>query len=362
MSRQSYAQSLFKLGLSPGDPIVQVGLAWAAGERVPAKDIRIAIRSAEHHRAGKDKMLRQRMASVINRLRKYLEFAEAEEARKGPKVYGERSLTTQPRTNPRRRSRRNPKGFRIKVSEEELERLIDIYEQFVELYVDDEDPAGAEAFARDHGFSSGVQLVDSISKKAEPWGIKLDFQALYRDRPSNNPRRARSRRNPRGEFYVHDQYLGGFLDFGSVKSAARFAKNRFGCEPAGDCVYVERDEALIPIGSLRSRKNPYTSQRPTGWAKMTRKERKAWNRKHWTSSPSGVSKKRVRRVRPLNEIMNDDLRDMKAQIRGNPRVAFRTCTGKRVAFKAKSRRKGKTPKHLKPYLFKKGHRGRKRCR
>jgi len=278
MSRQSYAQSLFKLGLSPGDPIVEVGLGWAAGDRVPAKDIRIAIRSAEHHQAGKDKMLRQRMSSVLIRLRKYLAYAEADESRKGPKVYGERSLTTQPRANPHRRSRRNP----------------------------------------------------------------------------------------RDKFFVHDPYMGEFLDFGSVRSAARYAKNRFGCDPAADCVFIEHDEALVPIGSLRNRKNPYTTQRPAKWASMTRKEKKAWNRKHWTSSPSGVSKKRVRirsrRGKTLNEIMDDDLRGMKALLRKNPRVAFRTCKGKRVAFKAKARRKGKTPSHLKPYLFKKGHRGRKRCR
>lgn len=166
MSRQSYAQHLFKLDLPTGDPIIDVASQWASGERASAKDIRLAIRSAEQHRGGKDKMLRQRMGSVINRLERYLEYAE-----KGVKVYGERSLTTQPRSNPKKR--RNPK---------------------------------------------------------------------------------------RGAFYVHDQYLGDFLDFSSVKTAARYAKSRFGCEPASDCVYVEHEEALVPIGSLRGskvRSNPY---------------------------------------------------------------------------------------------------------
>lgn len=151
-------------------------------------------------------------------------------------------------------------------------------------------------------------------------------------------------------------------------------------------------------------RNPWTTSRPSNWSSMTRTERKAWNRKHWTSSPSGVSKKRVRtpskqktapRFRDPEGVMsmlaeaesdaeanrlarhygfknaNHALADLGEQIealegqprsRRNPRVSFRTCHGKKVRFKAKSRRKGKVPKHLKPYLFKKGHKPRKRCR
>lgn len=153
------------------------------------------------------------------------------------------------------------------------------------------------------------------------------------------------------------------------------------------------------------RRNPWTASRPSNWSSMTRAERKAWNRKHWTSSPSGVSKKRVRNAskarssvpqfrdpegvrsmlveaesdaeanriahhygfRSANHALaelaeQDEALEGQRRSRRNPKVAFRTCAGKRVKFKAKGRRKGKTPAHLKPYLFKKGHRGRKRCR
>jgi|GEM_PF-3148948 len=58
------------------------------------------------------------------------------------------------------------------------------------------------------------------------------------------------RRNPR-DFYVHDRFLGEFLDFGNLKTAARYADKRFGCRPAGECVFIEQDETYIPVGQAR---------------------------------------------------------------------------------------------------------------
>jgi hypothetical protein len=98
----------------------------------------------------------------------------------------------------------------------------------------------------------------------------------------------RRARNPR-DFYVHDRYLGGFLDFGSLKTAARYAKHKFGCAPAGECVYVEQDEAMVSVNAarphlarrVRSLRNPFNATKPAEWATMSKKLRKAWNRKHW---------------------------------------------------------------------------------
>lgn len=64
----------------------------------------------------------------------------------------------------------------------------------------------------------------------------------------------------RGTYYVHDRYLGDFLDFPTLHSAARFADNRFGCKPAADCVYIRNDDALVPIGSLRHSRNPLPNE------------------------------------------------------------------------------------------------------
>lgn len=158
---EAWAQWVFGLGFPMGDPIVELAAAFAAGVKPTARMLRLAAMSAERWRASRDKKLRSAAASIERRVLPLAEAAGRAEAAAGHR-YGERSLTGQPRSNPRSR---------------------------------------------------------------------------------------------RGAYYVRDAYLGDFLDFPSVKVAARFARNRFGCEPAADCVFVEDDERLVPIGALR-RRNP----------------------------------------------------------------------------------------------------------
>jgi len=161
----------------------------------------------------------------------------------------------------------------------------------------------------------------------------------------------------------------------------------------------------------RRRSNPYTEPHPADWSSMTKLQRSAWNRSHW--SKDGVSAPRPFAVRAaersyreamarkpkrgsgLTYKQADEIYDTIANIgewdspkaekaeirkmlrkwgfasekammnaaqdrlsedtRSNPKVAFR-AKGKRVAFVAKRKKaRGKVPKHLRPYLFKKGH-------
>lgn len=219
MSRQSYAQHLLKLGLPIGDPIVEVAIIWARGDRATTRQIEYAIMSAERWRQGKDKLMRQRMGGVINRLTKYLEYSRGATG----KPYRPGTLVTEAQYRAGVIPGRNPKRKR---------------------------KAGKQAprVSRGHVTYSGH-------------GVHQDKRRRALDRISKRELRDNCRNPKRGSYFVHDPYLGQFLDFGSVKTAARFARNRFGCEPAGDCVFVEQDEALIPLGTLKgaakTRSNPY---------------------------------------------------------------------------------------------------------
>lgn len=62
------------------------------------------------------------------------------------------------------------------------------------------------------------------------------------------------------------------------------------------------------------------------------------------------NKRRHRALRRLSVVTYDDLIRMHDR---NPRVAFR-ARGKRVSFWARQRRRGPVPRHLRPYLFKRG--------
>jgi len=100
----------------------------------------------------------------------------------------------------------------------------------------------------------------------------------------------------------------------------------------------------------RRRSNPYTEPHPADWSSMTKLQRSAWNRSHW--SKDGVSAPRPFAVRAAERAYQEAL---KKTGKRNPKVVFR-AKGKRVAFVAKRKKaRGKVPKHLRPYLFKKGH-------
>jgi hypothetical protein len=44
----------------------------------------------------------------------------------------------------------------------------------------------------------------------------------------------------------------------------------------------------------KSRRNPWTSERPSNWSSMSKAQRKAWNRANWSSSGGGSSTPRSR--------------------------------------------------------------------
>ena len=108
MKHSSYAQWIFQLGFPANDPIVELASEWAAGVKPGARTIKFAYLSAERWTESRDKKLRSAARSIMNKLAPLVKAAEsAEQARQF--VYPERSLTGQPRSNPRRRrrSRRN---------------------------------------------------------------------------------------------------------------------------------------------------------------------------------------------------------------------------------------------------------------
>ncbi len=64
------------------------------------------------------------------------------------------------------------------------------------------------------------------------------------------------RRNPtlealssRRQYFVRDNYLGGFQDFPSLKQAARYALRSSDCgsDDIGRCIFIEQDETYVPL-------------------------------------------------------------------------------------------------------------------
>lgn len=208
MKHSSYAQWIFKLGFPANDPIVELAATWAAGVKPGARTFGLAVLSAERWRESRDKRLRSAATTILNRLAPLAAAAmKAEEARQFQHKPG--SLTSGARYNPRRgRSPKRKKVWRIPVED-----------------------------------SDSINL--SVGRDVREHARYMKALKLAKRNPGRR----------RGSYYVHDRYLGSYLDFPSVKVAARFAKSRFGCEPAADCVYVENDETLVPLGALR-RRNP----------------------------------------------------------------------------------------------------------
>lgn len=159
-----------------------------------------------------------------------------------------------------------------------------------------------------------------------------------------------------------------------------------------------------------SRRNPYTEPRPVDWSSMTKAQRGAWNRSHWVGE-DGSRRTFAQRVaarrhseeqskrshdnaiaveldeRPLSYphvfkkggwfvavgprrsvACSSKAEALGIVSRSNPLVAFRTRRGHKVKFWARHKKRGPTPRHLRPYLFKsksrsspkrRGHRGRR---
>jgi hypothetical protein len=300
MSRQSYAQSLLKLGLPVGDPIVELGSTWAAGKRASPELIRQAIASAERWRANRDKFRARRMNSVINRLTVYLSHVERRKpirpvyrSTQDPRPeFGDehkrvqqvaqptvqralhiiRSLEDRKRTLSRKEGSLSTRDAALLkwIRNDIRQRRKDLAEWAIadrgDVYVPpDFDPDRFHLVFQDK--RNPQRRRSKRSREAVPrvarGHVTYSGHGVYQDKRRRaldriRKQETRDRENPkRGAYFVHDPYMGEFLEFGSVRSAARYAKNRFGCDPAADCVFVEDDEALVPIGSLRKRSNPY---------------------------------------------------------------------------------------------------------
>jgi|GEM_PF-3168672 len=99
----AYGQWLFTLGFPMSDPIIELATVWAHHEEPTAKQMRMAIGSAERWMEAKDKRMRSAAKSVMNKLIGWLPAQEAaEDARQFR--HAPRSLTSH-RSNPGRRSK-----------------------------------------------------------------------------------------------------------------------------------------------------------------------------------------------------------------------------------------------------------------
>jgi len=227
MSRQSYAQHIFKLGLPVGDPLVELASTWASGQQASARDVKLAVLSAERWRSSKDKRMRVAANSLLNKLMLYLERALKVADKKG-----EFSILTLP-------SRGRGRSYEL--------------------------PYDATHYPAPSIFAGALKK----GRKSRYAPGSAEEKALVK-------------------FMIMDS---------KRKAAYRRAASRRAQAETGEDIRPDFDHARYKIAIGR-----------------------------------------------------------------NPRVKFRTCRGKRVAFKSKGRRKGATPRHLKKYLFKKGHRPHNRCK